>query len=231
MRSIINRTIAGVFVMVLGISPAWAIPTLSFDLDITTSGIQSSRNVLLGDSFNVAVLLSGYDITTLIDTVSFDVNYNDSGMVLTGVGSPVAGALVDRSPIETLDAFTLPFTGADLNQGNVLSTLDLGLAAGYLSNFAYFSYSSLTDPFNLVGSDPITVALFNFTASTLGASTLFMAVDPAALSVAGAAVDVSLGNGRVNVISASAVPEPGILLLFGAGMIGLWASRLRQRHY
>ena len=71
--------------MALGINPAWAIPTLSFDLDTTTSGIQGSRNVLLGDNFNIAVLLSDYTATTRIDTVSFDANYNDSGMVLTGV--------------------------------------------------------------------------------------------------------------------------------------------------
>ena len=223
----INRFIAGVFVASLGSSPAWAIPTLSFDLDTTTPGIQGSRNVLLGDNFNVAVLLGGYDTTTQIDTVSFDLNYNDSGMVLTGVGSPKAGALVDMSPIETWDTFSISLT--DINQGDTLSTLDLGIAPGYLSNFDYFAYSSITNPFNLTGSGPITVAMFNFTASALGSSSLFMAAAPAALSFEGNAVDVSLGGGRVNVISASAVPEPGVVLLFGAGLIGLGVSRSRQR--
>ena len=173
--------------MALGINPAWAIPTLSFDLDTATSDIQGSRNVLLSDNFNIAVLLSDYTTTTRIDTVSFDVNYNDSGMVLTGVGSPVAGALVDRSPIETWDTFASPFTGADINEGNVLSTSYLGLATGYLSNFAYFSYSSTTDPFSLAvsSSDPITVALFNFTANVLGASSSLMAVEPGGAKLCG----------------------------------------------
>ena len=227
----INRFIAGVFVAALGSSPAWAVPTLSFDLDTITPGIQGSRNVLVGDNFNVAVLLSGYDNTTQIDTVSFDVNYNSGVAVLVGMGGPKAGALVDMATTQTWDTFSgLP---ADINEADTLTTLDLGIAPGYLSNFDYFSYSSITNPFNLTGSNPITVALFNFTANALGTSLLFMAVDPvmigAALAFQSNAVDVSLGGGHVNVVSASAVPEPGILLLFGAGLIGLGVCRSRQR--
>ena len=223
----INRFIAGVFVAALGSSPAWAVPTLSFDLDTITPGIQGSRNVLVGDNFNVAVLLSGYDNTTQIDTVSFDVNYNSGAAVLAGIGGSKAGALVDMTTTQTWDTFSgLP---TDINEADTLTTLDLGIAPGYLSNFDYFSYSSITNPFNLTGSNPITVALFNFTADALGTSSLFMAVDPAALAFQGLPVEVSLGSGQINVVSASAIPEPGILLLFGAGLIGLGVSRSRRR--
>ena len=222
----INRFIAGVFVAALGSSPAWAVPVLSFDLDTTAPGIQGSRNVLLGNNFNVAVVLSGYDATTLIDTVSFDVNYNDSGMVLAGVGSPVAGALADMSPIETWDNVALSFI--DINEADTLSTSDLGITPGYLANFGYFSYSSIPDPFNLTGSNPITVAMFSFTAHALGTSSLFMAANPDALVFQSLPVNVSLGSGQINVISANAVPEPGILLLFGAGLIGLGVFRSRR---
>ncbi len=224
----INRFIAGAFVAALGSSPAWAVPVLSFDLDTAAPGIQGSRNVLLGNNFIVAVVLSDYDSATLIDTVSFDVNYNDSGMVLAGVGSPVAGALADMSPIETWDNVALSFI--DINEADTLSTSDLGITPGYLANFDYFSYSSVTDPFSLAGSSPITVALFNFTANALGTSSLLMATNLDALAFQGGVpVNASLVSGRVNVISANAVPEPGILLLFGAGLIGLGMSRSRQR--
>lgn len=223
----INRFIVGVFVAVLGSSPAWAVPVLSFDLDTTTPGIQGSRNVLLGDNFNVAVLLGGYDTTTQIDTVSFDVNYNSGAAVLAGMGGPKAGALVDIVTTQTWDNVAL--SSVDINEADPLSTSDLGVAPGYLANFGYFSYSSITDPFNLTGSNPITVALFNFTASALGTSSLFMATNPAALAFQGLPVEVSLGSGQINVVTVSAVPEPGILLLFGAGLIGLGVCRSRQR--
>ena len=75
----INRFIAGVVVAALGSSPAWAGPVLSFDLDISNPGFQSSRNVLLGDNFIVLAMLSDYATTTQIDTVSFDLHYNDNG--------------------------------------------------------------------------------------------------------------------------------------------------------
>jgi len=228
----INRFVAGVFVAALGSSPAWAVPTLSFDLDTTTPGIQGSRNVLVGDNFNVAVLLSGYDATTPIDTVSFDVNYNSGAAVLTGIGGPKAGALVDMTTTQTWDNIALSF--ADINEAGPLSTpapgstLDLGVAPGYLAHFGYFSYSSVTDPFSLVGSNPITVALFNFTANALGTSSLLMATNRDALAFQGLPVNASLSSGQINVVAVSAVPEPGILLLFGAGLIGLGVSRSRR---
>ncbi len=222
----INSIVAVFFMAALGTNSAWAIPVLSFDLDTTAPGIQGSRSVLLGDNFNVAVMLSNYDASTRIDTVSFDVNYNDSGMVLASTGDPLAGALVDMSPTETWDAFALAFT--DINQGDTLTTLDLGVMPGYQSNIGYFLYSSLTDPFNLIGSEPIAVAMFSFSAHSLGSSLLTMAINPAALSVEGNPVSILMENGRINVINT--VPEPATLLLFSMGLIGLLFSRSQRRH-
>ena len=223
MRFLIRRFIAVIpFLMVT--APSWAVPVLSFDLDLSTPGIQSSRSVLLGDNLTAAVVLSNYDANTLFDTVSFDVNFNDSGTTLASAGGPAAGALVDMAPVETWDGFSFTFT--DIDEGDALSTLSFGGAPGFQSNFGYFLYSSVTDPFSLSGSDPITVATFDFTAVALGSSLLDMAVNPAALSFAGNPLETSLVGGRIDVIAA--VSEPGVFLLFGAGLIGLWLARLRN---
>ena len=222
-----NRSVMSALLVALVSSSAWAIPVLSIDLDISTPGVQGSRDALLGETVDIAVLLSNYDAATRIDTVSFDLNYNDSGMVLAGVGSPVAGALVDMSPTETWDAVALSFT--DLVQGQTLSTQDFGVSAGYLSNFGYFSYSSIMEPFGLTGSSPITVAMFSIAASALGSSALQIVVSPSALAFEGDPVDVSLGRGRINVLNPNSIPEPGILLIFAVGLAGLWTSRSHYR--
>lgn len=228
MRIILCRLISVIFVSILSVGPTWAVPLLSFDLDIGTPGSQTSRDVQVGDNFTVAVLLSDYDSTTLIDTVSFDLNYNNSAAVISGSGGPAAGALVDLSPIATWDGFALSFT--DINQGDLLSTLNLGTAPGFQSNFGTFIYSSITDPFVLSGTDPLTVATYNFTASAAGTSLLSMAAIPAALNYQGTAIDMILGEGLVNVVAS--VPEPTSLVLFGIGLTGLLlASRSRNpRH-
>lgn len=227
MRTTLNRSIAAIFMSLFGVGQSWAIPILSLDLDIFTSGSQISRDVNIGDNFTVAVLLSDYDSSTLIDTVSFDLNYNNNGAVLTGVGSPASGVLVDLSPTATWDGFAFSLT--DINQGDLLTTLNFGAMAGFQANFGTFAYSSVTDPFLLTGSDPITVATYNFTASALGISALAMATNPVALSYQGNAVNLLLGGGVVNVVTA--VPEPTIAMLFGLGLIGFFVSRSHIRQH
>ncbi len=223
--TLLSRLISVIFIFALSAGQSWAIPLLSYDLDIFTPGSQTSRDVRINDNFTVNVLLSNYDSTTLFDTVSFDLNYNNNGSVITGSGGPLSGALVDRSPTATWDGFAGSFT--DINEGDLLTTLDFGALAGFQSNFGTFLYSSVTEPFDLTGTDPITVASYNFTATALGSSTFFMAENPAVFSYQGSPLDILFGNGTVNVVAD--VPEPTTSLLFGIGLIGVWASRAYKR--
>lgn len=225
--ALLSRLISVIFVFALSAGQSWAIPTLSYDLDIFTSGSQTSRDVHINDNFTVNVLLSNYDSTTLFDTVSFDLNYNNNGSVIAGSGGPFSGALVDRSPTATWDGFAASFT--DIDEGELLTTLDFGAMAGFQSNFGTFLYSSVTDPFDLSGTDPIIVASYNFTATALGTSTLFTAINSAVFSYQGNPLDILFGNGTINVVAD--VPEPAISLLFGIGLIGVWASRRYKRTY
>lgn len=200
-------------------TPAWAIPTLSIDLDTATPGVQSTRSVLLGDTVEAGVVLTG-DGSTGFDTTIFDLSF-DAAVIGVAPGGPEAGALAGTAPVGALDVFGGGFVlpGGSLTPQSAAATGSIG----------GIGLSSLALPFPTVGvGEDVMVALSSFDTLALGQTTLSLGpVVPGdfLLALAGTGVDVELESALLRVRSAEAVPEPDTLLLLFAATLALARRR------
>jgi hypothetical protein len=199
-------------------------PLLSIDLDPETPGIQSSRSVAAGGSFDVEVLLTG-DGATLFDTLGLDVLFNDSGSALGFTPPALAGAMADRA-IDVLDIIAF----APIKSGSALASALEPPPMGFASGLGGVVYTSLGGPFDLVG-DGVEVSLIraSFLALTQGRSTMAMApiFGGPLLAFEGNAVSVDLAFGELTVTASGPTPasEPSLPLLVFAAILGLAAKR------
>ncbi|MGD8910931.1 MAG: VCBS repeat-containing protein, partial [Chromatiales bacterium] len=195
---------------------------ISFDLDSTTPGIQTSRTLTLGSEVQFEVVFTG-DGTTLFDTFALDVVYNHSGLIPSiHAHSPTAGSLVDSAPLMALDLYS----ATSVSAGDALTQGNMPMPLGFDDGLGGVGASSLGgSPFPLLGPDE-TIGLFRFNLTALhgGTSTLALSGYPfgvgAELSLAGESVPVSLQGATVTV-----VPLPPAVWLFVTGGLILLGIR------
>jgi hypothetical protein len=195
---------------------------ISFDLDSTTPGIQTSRTLTLGSEVQFEVVFTG-DGTTLFDTFALDVVYNHSGLIPSiHAHSPTAGSLVDSAPLMALDLYS----ATSVSAGDALTQGNMPIPLGFDDGLGGVGASSLGgSPFPLLGPDE-TIGLFRFNLTALhgGTSTLALSGYPfgvgAELSLAGESVPVSLQGATVTV-----VPLPPAVWLFVTGGLILLGIR------
>lgn len=215
-------------VVALAMTPttARAVPTLSIDLDTLTPGVQSSRTVLLGDSVEAGVVLTG-DGTTGFDTLIFDLLFN-SGPTIIDVapgGGPTAGALAATSAF-VLDVFGV--APVPLLPGSALAPA----TPGAIDGLGGVGMTSLVAPFPTVGAGvDVTVALLTF--ATLGAGQTSLTLGPvipgdSIFAFFGGPIDVTLETAQLTVRDAQNAPEPHGVLLLLTGVLAL-VPNLRAR--
>ncbi|MEJ2612745.1 MAG: hypothetical protein P8179_22470, partial [Candidatus Thiodiazotropha sp.] len=117
--------------------------TLSLDLDIHAPGIQSSRNLSLGDSYEIGIVFTG-DGSSQFDTFAFDLVHDSDAISLR---NPVAGSIVDTAPMMALDLY-----GADpLSSGDQLTQGRIPIPLGFENGLGGVGVSSVGGlPFSLL---------------------------------------------------------------------------------
>lgn len=227
-----NRAWAGclavALLLLMRIPAASAVPIVSIDMDPGTAGIQNSLSVLLGNFFDVSVVITGDGISAF-DTALFEVTFSGAGPVLgLAAGGRVAGDLANLAPILTIDAAT----GIPVAQGSPLgtftspSTTTSGLA-GLISISLPFTGGALApgqtaELFRLT-FDALSVGSSQLSASTGGVL--------GGLAFAGTPVAFDTTGGTVSVTDPgpTPAPEPSVLMLLSAGLFSLLWSRRRKR--
>jgi len=215
-KTILAQTLATVLLFG-GAANASAIPVISVDLDPTTSGIQTTLNVIAGSSFTLNLVLTG-DGSSLFDTFAFAADFNSSGAVLGltgGTGMPTAGSIAGTAPIAALDISTAAATVP----GSLLGTLPFPITPGFTATSGGVGILSLVAPF--AGPIPAgtTIDLFSLTfdALTPGMSRVIPSTGGGlgGLALAGVFVPFTSAGGSVTV---SAIPLPAAFPLYGAGI-------------
>jgi hypothetical protein len=188
--------------------------TLAIDLDIHTSGIQSSATLVPGNDYQFKVVFSG-DGSTVFDTFALDVVHDTSGVA---VHSPLAGAAVDRAPLMAFDIHGTTQVSANdsLTPGTMPHPLGF---EGALGGIGVSSLGGM--PFSLIGEDQ-TIGFFSTSLTPLstGTTTLELTGYPfgigTGLNLAGEHAPVVPQGAIITV-----VPVPLALWLFVSGLLGL----------
>ena len=227
--------------LLVGVTPALAVPVISIDLDPGTGGIQTALTVDPGDSFTIDVVVTG-DGVTAFDLAAFDVAFNDLGAVLGlggGTGMPTAGALAGTAPgfiplTVPGEALDLPGGGIPVAPGGPLVPDFFPLAPGFAGGFGGVALLSpgpgpgFPDggPFPTIGAG-VDVTFFSLTFDALapGTSTVLPSTGGGGgLEFFGGAVQFNVASATVTV-----TPEPSTMLLLGSGLAGLGFFRIRSK--
>jgi hypothetical protein len=196
--------------------------TLSIDLDLDSTGIQTSSLLSPGETLDFRVVYTG-DGTTQFDTFALDVVYETANTNIF-ITNPVAGAIVDSAPMLALDIYN----ATPVSSGDPLDGESMPPPLGYVSPGLAVGVSSVGGmPFSLV-EDGESVDLFSasmrvssFTGEPLNlALTGYPFGIGAELSLAGRHIPVNLQEATIRVI-----PLPAAFWLFASGVVALLGMR------
>lgn len=183
----------------------WASPVQAIFLDFEPS----VQVVPVGETAAVDVVISGLDAAgEIVSAFDLDVLYDDAILAATSV--TFGSFLGDLDPLafETI-------VDSDLSMSGVVDFAELSL----LSDFELEGLQ--------MGLDSFTLATLSFDTLAVGTSPLTFFIDESiGKDVKGRnaqVLDLTAGSGSI-----SAVPEPGTLLLIGAGLVGM-AGLKRKR--
>jgi hypothetical protein len=201
--------------------------TIMLDLDLSTPGIQTSRDVEQGSVIDFEVVFTG-DGTTQFDTFALDIVSTNPAYAssLTPFHDPVAGAIADTAPRIALDIYS----SDQVSGGSALAQGSMPTPLGYHEGLGGVGISSLgAQPFPLLEQGE-TIGLFGgqlTTAFELGENTLMVTGFPfgvgAGLNLAGASVSVDFQDAAITV-----VPLPSAVWLFTFGVLTLAGIRRRK---
>lgn len=196
-RGAVSRWL-GVFGLLLACSHAYAL-SLSVDADPTTPGIQTSLDVLAGDSVVVDVVIS--DVNPLFPLIGFDISlgFDPAVLGLTGVSS--GGFLPNPTPLPP--AMTLPGV-VQFGEASLGFMLPFASGQGVLFKLAF---EALAD-----GTTAI-----SFTDVDLSGGLLGVAPFPVPTPM----TDFGIDDATVNVGAAPVeMPLPSVLSLLLGGLLG-----------
>lgn len=180
---------------------------------ITIGFSPDSESVLVGESFDVDVYVSGLSAAgDVVSAFDLDVAYDESLLSATGV------QFTDNLG---MTSFFEAFVFSDLTLPGIV-------------NFAELSLLPDAELLSLQPDDSVLIASLSFTAIADGISELFFVPDSVfGIDVKGNNADI-LAFDSVNIasvtISAAAVPAPGTLLLMLGGLLGAVAQKRSFLH-
>lgn len=159
-------------------------------------------SIIIGESADIDIVISG--LSSDVDVGAFDFNLLYDEDVLRFDSYNLTDNLGDISALEAED-WSLGYLG----NGSV-----------NLSEFSWLSDLSFQ-------KDSFTLATLSFTGIGLGNSQLSFDAGYLIGDYWGDSISSITGDGLVAV--AAPVPEPGTVFLFGAGIVGLFAARIRRK--
>jgi hypothetical protein len=207
--------------------PVAALPIISVDLDPSVMGIQSSRTVDLGATFTAQIVIFDDGLTppTLFDTLLLETYYNDAGAILgAGPTGPtwLPSALISPFALDFFTGLFPSFASGAAGVGPSILFPPFGAGSGALSLLDLIGTT-------LVPSTPIPLLTLDFTALSLGTSTILAAgqFGLPAMAAGGIPLPDSLMSATVTVALAE-VPAPSILAIFLLGLAGIGFSWKRK---
>ena len=200
LRTLRATVVAGAAAAGLFCAPAQAIR-----LDI----VPGFTSKFVGDVFGVDVVVSGLDAASeVVSTFDLDVTFDPA--IVQALGATYGTGLGGGAPDSVQFAPGIGSGVIDFAESSLLLDADLDALQG----------------------DSVTLATLSFRAIGVGISALSFLPDPLFIltgrfDVSGIPADLNpdVGGGRVEVLAASGVPEPGVLSLLALGLLGLARTR------
>jgi hypothetical protein len=179
----------------LSAAPALAVPLVAVDTDPLAPGVQASRTVEIGESFDIDIVISGVEASRPLHTFELDLLFSDA--VLSALSVVAGGFLAEPSSVLAADV-----TPPDVTL--LAATLGSGVASG----------DGVLGSIRFEAAAPGTSGLLF---AEVKLATSFLYFDPDLDVPLGIERTLQGGSITVREPSSEPIPEPRAALLFGLG--------------